>query len=731
MRGWRLRLSVASFLLVLGGPAAFARETPRARVGIALGGGSARGFAHVGVLRWLEEHRVPVDAIAGTSAGAFIGGSYATGMSAAEIESMLLATDWEAMLEPDLPYSQKSRRRKEDDALLPIKLELGLRRGFRLQSGLNSGHQLGLLLSRLALPYSASGRFDDLPVPFRAVATDVQSGEVVVLDRGSLALAIRASMSLPGTFDPVPYEGRLLADGGILNNVPVDIAKSMGMDVVIAVNVSVPRRDRPEESIQGAANRAIRLMMRSLDRPRLEQADVVIVPDVTDFRASDLGRIRELAARGYEAAEAMSATLLRYSMSVPEWRSYLQEREKRRHPDGASIAFVEVTGGRPELTASWSRRLNEELIGAADPVAIASSLNAVIGQGRYASALYGRQIRGGIEGLRVDLRPKSYGPPLVKLSLDVDNEASGLDLRVGARTTLMDLAGAGSEWRVDTMLGSRQSLGFEAFQPFGHDRAMARGPFLAPRAFYSRIEEDLYLDGRLEAALTRRRVGGGLDAGWLSGRRAEIRAGYEVAHDWNSVRVGMSPLPADGGEREAHLRFSYEGQDRPHFPTRGLRLMASVARWRSAPGARGPFAQAEGRLSLAVRLGARQYATFRVEGAAEISGDTPLLHQPSLGGLFHLSAFPPQRFRGPNVANIGVGYRVELTRLPPLLGNRVYLMGLLEAGSAFARTREARFRPSATGGLGADTVLGPVFVGVSVGDRGALRASFLMGSGVR
>ena len=228
------RLLVALLTMTVAGASA-QDEASRPRVGLALSGGSARGIAHVGVLRWLEEHHVPVDAIAGTSSGAFIGGAYATGMSAAEIQKMMAEADWDMILRPDIPYALKSQRRKEDDRAYPIKLDAGLRHGFRLQSGLNPGHRIGLLLSRIAFPYSAVESFDDLPIPFRCAATDLEKSAVEIFDHGPLGPAIRASMALPGTFDPVRLGDRLLSDGGILDNTPVDVARSMGASVVIAV----------------------------------------------------------------------------------------------------------------------------------------------------------------------------------------------------------------------------------------------------------------------------------------------------------------------------------------------------------------------------------------------------------------------------------------------------------------------------------------------------------------
>ena len=213
-------------------------------VGLALGGGSARGLAHVGVLEWLEEHRIPVDVIAGTSIGWLIGGAYATGRSVAEVRALIEGIDWDAMFRGEVAYALKTFRRKEDRRDFPVRLDLGLRAGLRLAPGLDPGHEVELFLSRLAVPYAAPTCFDDLPIPFRAVATDIEAATVVELDEGSLATALRGTMAIPGIFQPIERDGLLLADGGLLNNVPADVTRTMGADVVIAVNVSAPLEKR-------------------------------------------------------------------------------------------------------------------------------------------------------------------------------------------------------------------------------------------------------------------------------------------------------------------------------------------------------------------------------------------------------------------------------------------------------------------------------------------------------
>jgi NTE family protein len=736
--GWLFARVFAVFCLGLAAGLLQAEEEKRPlRVGIALGGGSARGLAHVGVLQWLEEHRVPVDAIAGTSSGAFIGGAYASGMSASQIQTMLRAADWESIVRPDLPYSLKSVRRKEDEDEYPIKLEIGLRHGLRLQSGLNSGHRLGLLLSRLSLPYSTVGRFDDLVIPFRCVATDLESGEVVVLDHGPLDAAMRASMALPGTFDPVRFEGRLLADGGILNNVPADVAKSMGVDVVIAVSVSPPRRDEPPESIQAVANRAIRLMMQDLDRPRLELADVVLLPDVAKVRASAFHDSEAIAARGYQAAEAQASRLLRYALSPQAWEAHQQRLRERRHPHEAPLAFVEVAGTSSAASAQISKRMELNLATPSDPpvadsTKIESDLDWVIGHGRYASAMYRRKARGDKEGLFVDFRDKSYAPPLVKFALDLDNENKEVNLSLGSRITFMDVTSLGSEWRVDTSLGSTLRVATELLQPLGGSGSMRRGAFLAPRGFYERATENFYHDEVLGTVFDRQRLGGGLDAGWLFDRNSQFRVGYESAHVSNHVRVGEPLPPNDGAEQQLHARFDYDGQNRAYFPSAGMRLRSTAIWFTQAPGASGRFGRAQGSVSLARRVAASSHVTLFAEGGGTFGSNAPpTLYQFTLGGPFRLGGFAPNEIRGPKFLLGSVGYRTQLARLSSLLGDRVYLTGLVEAGSAFDRLDGARFKSSFTGGLAADTLFGPLFVGASVGDKGAFRAYFVVGTAIR
>ncbi len=705
---------------------------PRPRVGLALSGGSAKGIAPVGGLQWLEEHQVPVDAIAGTSSGAFIGGAYATGMSSAEIKEMLRTADWDLILRPDIPYALKSHRRKEDDRGYPVKLDAGLRHGFRLQSGLNPGHRIGLLLSRIAFPYSAVERFDDLPIPFRCVATDLEKGVGLIFDHGPLGPAIRASMALPGTFDPVRLGEQLLSDGGILNNTPVDVALTMGVDVVIAVSVAPVEDGPPAESINGVANRAISIMMRDNEKYRLQMANVVVVPDLEGLSTSDFRKSAELAQRGYAAAEAQKAVLLRYALDDAAWAASREALRKRRQPRTGPVSFVEVKGVSDAAAAQIVRRIEADLGHADDPTTIEAHLDWLIGLGRYASAMYGRTDRVGVSGLRIEVRDKSYAPPLVRFSLDVDNESKDVNVSIGARITFMDLTGPGSELRVDTSLGTKLRFKAELLQPLGGRGPVRRGAFVAPGAWYERTGESFYDDdGEVRAIYSRQRLGAGLDLGWTLGRTTQIRIGPEIDFVRNVTRVGDELPRSTGREMGAHFKFDHDGLDRAYFPTRGARLASAITWIADAPYASEPFGQAEGALFVARSTRGHQVFTFHASGGVGLGPAPPLLYRFSLGGPFRLGAFPPNSLRGSSFFLGRAAYRRPLKQLPPILGDRLYLLTMIETGSAFERAANARVKVSFTAGLAADTFFGPLFVGASVGNGGTVRGYFVVGSLLR
>ncbi len=415
----------------------------RPRIGLALGGGSARGLAHVGVLEWLEEHRIPVDVIAGTSIGGLVGGGYATGRSAADVRALIEAIDWDAMFRGEVAYPSKAFRRKEDRREFPVGLEFGVRDGLRLAPGLDPGHEIGLFVSRLALPYAAPLHFDDLPIPFRAVATDLEAAVPLALDRGSLAGALRATMAIPGISEPIVLDDRFLADGGLLNNVPADVARAMGADIVIAVDVGEPfGRREALTSLVAVANQAIAVMMAPRTLAVLDQyADHVIAPAVEHVRSDAWRDFEAIRQEGYDGAAAAGGALRELSLSPDAWARHLDARHRRRVNTSADhVAFVRVEG----VDAAAADDVEVYLSGTDADVpltwaALEERLTTVAGGGRYGSLGYDLVESEGQAGAAVVVREKPHGPPFLNVAVALENEGEELALRIGTRFTAYDV----------------------------------------------------------------------------------------------------------------------------------------------------------------------------------------------------------------------------------------------------------------------------------------------------
>lgn len=293
----------------------------RPRIGLALSGGGARGIAHVGVLQVLEEHRIPIDFVAGSSMGAVVGGLYASGLSPAQLDSVISAIDWMEAFADRIPRSDRSFRRKRDDDLYLVKHKPGLREGrLRFPPGMLDGQRIDLLLKRLSLPMVTVRNFDSLAVPYRAVAADIVTGEAVVLDHGDLALAMRSSMSIPAVFAPREVDGRLLVDGGVTNNFPIVQVRRMGADVVIAVDIASPPQKR--EDLESIVQIALQVAMMSSDRNKEQQVaslgpdDVLIRPELGSITVASFDRADEAIPIGRQAAQAALPALER--LAVPE-----------------------------------------------------------------------------------------------------------------------------------------------------------------------------------------------------------------------------------------------------------------------------------------------------------------------------------------------------------------------------------------------------------------------------
>jgi NTE family protein len=736
-------LALAVLALASPTPTASAQTAPvglRPRIGLALGGGAARGLAHIGVLQWLVEHRVPVDFIAGTSMGGLVGGAYAAGMTPADMRALMRATDWDAVLLPDSPFTDKPFRRKQDRRAFPARLELGLRHGVSLPRAISPGQGVSFLLDRMTIAYWDVERFDELPTPFRCLALDLRTAREVVLSDGSLSLAMRATMAIPGVFAPVAVGDRLLVDGGAVNNVPGDVVRDMGADIVIAVDVSAGRQRDAGDALEnadflGILNRTLDAMMAVAARKGLDASSVVLLPDLHGFDATSWRSSDALADRGYRAAEMLADRLLPYALSREGYQAYEADRRARCRTTLPVLRDVEVTGVPRAEQAGIRAVLGDNVGQPAEPARIERGLRKVAGIDRYESIDY--RIAAGPDGpgLLVIVRPKPHGPPFLALGLSVNNvDASHADAWLSARLTAYDVLGAGSEIRNDVVVGTRQSYAGELFEPFGGSRL-----FVAPRGGFSRVDRPWFSADQEQGESRVRRAGAGLDLGLLIGRSAEVRAGYDTAYVWGDPLIGTPAVGSfEGAENSASVRAAFDGQDAPVVPSRGLAARGQLRRYFATPRVTGTFAapdapaspanpsnywQAELGTSLFVPVGRGDRIFVQASGGTSFDAQ-PLLNEFALGGPFRLGAFSPEQLHGPDYALGVAGY---LKRTGRLLGGDLFLGAWVEAGSAFETLDRARWQQVLSGGAILDSLVGPVFVGGSVSADGHSRLYVAIG----
>jgi NTE family protein len=705
-----------------------AETAARPHVGLALGGGSARGLAHIGVLRWFEEHRIPIDVITGTSMGGLIAGAYATGMSPEEIAQLMRTTDWDAMFISDSPFRYKTFRRKQDKRAYPSQLEFGLKRGFQLPGGLNPGQQVSLLLDQIALPYWDLKNFDDLPTPYRCVATDIRKGDSVVLGKGALARAMRATMAIPGVFTPVLIEEWLLVDGGTLNNIPANVAREMGASKVIAVNVAAdPVTDKEAESLFALLGKTIDTMMATGTRKALESADIILDPDLKGLGSADWRRSDDLAQRGYAAADAMKEKLLPLAMSPEEYERFQAARSAKRRTTGPTVEFVSVIGLpqplSPRVQASIAREFQNQIGKTLEPETIRASVLTAAGSDRFEFLTYSGISKDGKTGALIGVRPKSYGPPFLNLGLELSNrDSSSFAVSIAGRVTAYDVMGAGSEWRTDLGLGTRQIAATELFRPFGEG-----GFFVAPRAYFERTGQNAYIDDDFVAEYRTKRSGMGADVGFTTNHRFEVRAGYDVATVRIRRHVGSPLLPeADGSEKASRLLITFDGQTSPVVPSRGLFVRGLVRHFDDTPDVvssqldnpvlPNPVRLTQGEVSGSWFHRARREDRVFIGGGAGTSfGDTTVINDFRLGGLLRLGAFNADQISGSNYVNLNAGYLKQVGRMPDVIGGNIFLGAWLETGSAWDDWDRRDWRNNITGGAILESLLGPIFFGGSFG----------------
>ncbi len=717
--------------------AAIAQAAPaeRPRVGLVLSGGGARGLAHVGVLKLLEREHVPVDVITGTSMGAIIGGLYASGMSAAQLEAELLKVDWGSVFASRVDRQLLSQRRKEEDFEISPVIEIGMHEGeLRAPLGALSGRGLETLLRRYTLPVREVRNFDALPIPFRALATDMESGKPVVLSQGDLALALRSSMSVPGVFAPTEVDGRILGDGGLVDNVPVDVARAMGAEVLIVVNIGTPIAGRETlVSVGGLTAQMINILteqnvQRSL--ASLGAKDVLIAPELGKLTSSDFERTRELIAAGERGSEPLAARLA--ALALPE-AAYAQWRAARPQPGKpeATVAFIRFEGTELTNPQRFAAQLESRPGQPFDSAKAERDARRLAASGDYLRADYLLVSTAEGDGLVFDLEDKPWGPHYFRIGLDLATDfrgGSGFNVKISHNRHWLDANG--SEWRNQLQIGELPRWYTEIYHPLNWTLGLSNDWFLSAYAEALRRDITRYdNDSGAVVSLYNRKSGTlGIDLGQPWAELGELRMGLTLRLERTTPEVVTTALSSGDGPstvRETGLRVAavVDQLDFANFPTRGYRFDAEAVggrRRRSESNAREDFTRLEGEGTLVRSWGQHTLNLYaRVQRTPQDS--LSALGRYTLGGFHQLSGYRSGQLDGNSVVFTRLTwYRRSLTA--PVFTRGFFVGATLEAGNAWARWSEVRARELRSGMsafLGADTGLGPVYFGLTYAPRGS------------
>ncbi len=684
----------------------------RPRICLVLSGGGARGMAHIGVLKVLEDLQIPIDCIAGTSMGAIVGGLYASGMTAKQIDTTMRSLDWQEAFRDAPPRRDLAFRRKQDDRNFLVRLPLGLKHGkLLLPKGLIQGQKLQETLRQLTLPFSNSTDFDQLPTPFRAVATDLETGKAVLLDKGDLAIAMRASMSAPGVFAPVELNGRLLVDGGLAENLPINVARAMHADVLIVSDVSFPLQERAAlDSALSISNQMLAILVRKdSDRQRatLNPQDILIEPNLGSATATDFSVPANVIAGGAAAARDAVAKLSVYSVGDSAYREYLARRGARE-PGLAPIRFVRVDEqskryektimaemqplvGKPLDLKEVGRRITElyglgnfetldytlvdqpahpggrsDTAGTATAPGVATAPDtaaAANGSAAATDATAGAGAAAGTgtaaatgdaaddeSGLELRARRKSWGPNYLRFGLNLEDDFQGNSrYNAAARFILTEINELGAELLTDLQIGSDPKVVSEFYQPLDASRTW----FVAPSARVEARDLTVYTDNVEVADFRDREVEADLDVGRNLGNWGEIRVGFHRTNGLTHVRLGDPDLVEQQyNNGEFFFKFSYDRLDNVHFPREGQTFTVQWDANRTDLGAdlASDKVQADW---LMARSNGRNTILLWTSAGSTLDGRYNANALPefySLGGFFNLSGLAPNSLFGPQYA---------------------------------------------------------------------------------
>ena len=696
---------------------AFAASAAERKVALVLSGGGARGLAHIGVLKVLRDARVPVDFIVATSMGSIVGGAYAAGLTPEQMERELQSADWDRIFSDRAPREFLSFRRKEDDLRLIGKAELGIKRdGLVLPRGAIGSQNLEEVLRGLTRPASDLRTLNDLPILFRAVATDLESGEQVVLEDVPLAVAMRASMSVPGAFAPTLVQGRLLGDGGLVRNLPVEVARHMGADVIIAVNVGTPLL--PKESLAsafGVAQQMINILTEQnvgISLGMLLPEDILISPDLKGVTFVDFDRGPDLVARGEAAARAVQERLAPLAWAPERYAAWESKRTRVPPTPNLAVATSIVIGAERTNAVAVLREVERRAgVVVGEPVTdeqLVTAARVVHGTGDYERVDVRSHLEEGRRVVTIDVDEKPWGPDYLRFGgRAVSDFQTDARFTLTAQHTRTWMNSWGAEWRNEITLGDQRSFTTSWYQPLGPGSPWFVEGQLETAKFNSDVYDRAFHRTDRVTNSTNSVVAA---AGYRLGSSGVIRVGG--GHDWYRVSplIGTTATSSKDNAKFAIADVRFDTIDDANFPRQGYVAEAAVTRFY--------YSDLPGDPVQAYSLAYLQPATF---GRLTLLGIANGAHSREdrggfcVGGFLQLSGTPSNSVCGSHALMLaGLAYYRLGELLPRALGRNVYAGISLEAGNAWQRRSDVHYgdtRKAASLFLGVDSILGPLYVG--------------------
>lgn len=694
----------------------------RVRLGLVLSGGGARGFAHIGVLKALEELNIAFDVVAGTSMGAMVGGGFAAGYTADEIRDITLSVDWPRMFAPRPDREKLTWRRKNEERMGLGDGEIGLtREGLRFPAQVVPSQELDIFLQRVTEPVNTVNDLSRLSISFAAMATDLENGTPVVLQRNiTLAQAMRASMSVPGAYAPVQYEGKLLVDGGLVANLPVDEARAMGAGRLVVINVGTPlnKRDRLG-SIVGIMGQVVNLLTEQnvkVSKSRIREDDIYIEPDLEGFTSGDFMRASEIIERGYEAAMAQKEKLRALAVSRDNYQSWAEARSRRMHDvrehnlSGVQVAGLKTVNPervRGEIDIDISRPVtNEEVADAARSLWATGDFQSV--PFKFEPGPYNSEV------LVFEPTEKDYGYSVLRFGGNVEsNFAQSNTFNVMLSHTWGWLNNWGGRWTNLLQAGEVKRIASEWHQPLGS----ATNFFLQPEASYEWEPFDVYnSEGDATARYHNERLTFALNLGYDMGRFGRVTLGGGWLDNRTKAEIGAIDRNARAQSIFTRLNFGIDTLDDASFPTKGLLLDASV--WKAIAPDSTRMNAIEG-VAYDVNFWKPVKLTDRT--TMLLSGRyarAPQAGNFNLGGVFNLSGSPYGRWAGNrlHLARALVYHdfsrHVDVLRMPFYLGASAEIGRAYDEGGSEAQVwqPDRSWKRAASLYMAADSWVGPIYL---------------------